>query len=139
MGCVDQVLDGVSLRLAKSSFVGNLEELRDLSNIHLIMVGNLFKPFLLLHQLWQLDVNGGSHCGSKVGWATGDVTEMVVVSESEIVLKVFNSSAKSVEDLDDRAVLLHGDDSKLILFVNPDHEVLVVVVKDSSAGWPVSV
>ena len=35
--------------------------------------------------------------------------------------------------------VLHGDDSKLILLVNPDEESLGVVVENTSAGGPVSV
>jgi len=34
---------------------------------------------------------------------------------------------------------LHGDDSELILLVDPDQESLGVVVEDTSARWPVSV
>jgi hypothetical protein len=34
---------------------------------------------------------------------------------------------------------LHGDDSELVLLVDPDEESLGVVVEDASAGWPVSV
>jgi len=33
---------------------------------------------------------------------------------------------------------LHGDDSELIFFVDPDEESLVVVVEDTSSLWPVS-
>ena len=148
MDSVDHVLDEVSLRLAESSSVGNVEDsvvgLRvlsvDTSDLHLVLVGNVVELLLLLHQLWQVDVHGGSHGGTKVGWARGDVTEMVVVGECDISgLEVLNSSAESVEDFDDTSVLLHGDDSELILLVNPDQEGLVVVVEDTSAGWPVSV
>ena len=65
---------------------------------------------------------------------------MVVVSKLDIsCLEVSNSSAESVENWDDTGVLLHGNDSELILLVDPDQEGLVVVVEDSSAGWPVSV
>ena len=85
-------------------------------------------------------MHGSSHGGTKVGWARGDVTEMVVVGECDISgLEVLNSSAESVEDFDDTSILLHGDDSELILLVDPDQEGLVVVVEDTSAGWPVSV
>ena len=139
---IDHVLDEVSLRLAESSSVGDIEDsvvgLRvlsmDTSNLHLVLVRNVVELLLLLHQLWQVDVHRGSHCGTKVGWARGDVTEMVVVGESDIGgLEVLNSSAESVEDFDDTSVLLHGDDSELILLVNPDQEGLVVVVKDTSS------
>merc|ERR1711881_404078 len=34
--------------------------------------------------------------------------------------------------------LLHGDDSKLILFVDPDKECFGFVVEDSTAFWPVT-
>jgi len=54
-------------------------------------------------------------------------------------LEMSNSSAESVENFDDTRILLHRDDSELILLVNPDKECLGVVVEDSSAGWPVSV
>jgi hypothetical protein len=37
------------------------------------------------------------------------------------------------------STLLHGDDSQLIFFVNPDEERLVVIVEDSTTLWPVSV
>jgi hypothetical protein len=37
------------------------------------------------------------------------------------------------------STLLHGNDSKLILFVNPDEEGLLIVVEDTSALWPFSV
>jgi hypothetical protein len=34
---------------------------------------------------------------------------------------------------------LHGDDSELILFIDPDQESLFLVMEDTSASWPVSV
>ena len=46
--------------------------------------------------------------------------------------------AQSVEDLDDTGILLHGDDSELILLVNPDEESLGIVVEDTSVLWPFS-
>ena len=50
-----------------------------------------------------------------------------------------NSSAESVENFNDTSILLHGDDSELILLVNPDQESLGFVVEDTSARWPVPV
>ena len=65
---------------------------------------------------------------------------MLVMSKLNIsCLEMSNSSAESVKDLDDTGVLLHGDDSELILLVNPDQEGLGVVVENSSSGRPVSV
>jgi len=34
---------------------------------------------------------------------------------------------------------LHGDNSELILFIDPDEECLFLVVINTSSGWPVSV
>jgi len=64
---------------------------------------------------------------------------MLIVRELADGLDVGSSSAKSVEDFEDTSSLLHGDDSELILLIDPDEESLGVVVEDTSAGWPVSV
>jgi len=85
-------------------------------------------------------VDGGSHGGTKVGWARGDVTEMVVVGEFNIGgLEMCNGSAESIENLNDTSSILHGNDSQLILFVDPDEESLGFIMEDTSSGWPVSV
>jgi len=34
---------------------------------------------------------------------------------------------------------LHGNNSKLILFIDPNQEVLLIVMEDTSTIWPVSV
>ena len=64
---------------------------------------------------------------------------MLVVGELGDLLNLGGSTGKSIEDSSNVGSLLHGDDSELILFVNPDKEGLVVVVEDSSARWPVTV
>ena len=84
-------------------------------------------------------MDGSSEGGSQVGWARGDVTEMLIVRELADGLDVSGGSAESVEDLEDTSSLLHGDDSELILLIDPDEESLGVVVEDTSSGWPVSV
>ena len=48
-------------------------------------------------------------------------------------------SAESIEDGLDVSTVLHGDDSELILLVDPDDESLGLVVEDTSARRPVSV
>lgn len=54
-------------------------------------------------------------------------------------LNVCGSSRKSVENSVDISALLHGDDTKLILLINPDEEGLLLVVEDTSAVGPVAV
>lgn len=148
MNSVDHVLDEFFLGFSKSSSVGNVEDTViglgmlsvDTSDLNLVLVSDLVELFLLLHELWQVDVNGSSHSSSKVGWARGDVSKMIIMGKFDVSgLKMSNCSAESVEDFDNAGILLHGDDSELILLVDPDQESLGVVVEDTSARWPVSV
>ena len=55
------------------------------------------------------------------------------------LLDMSASSGESVEDGMEVSSLLHRDDSKLIFFVNPHKEGLIVVVENTSAFWPFSV
>lgn len=54
-------------------------------------------------------------------------------------LNVLGSTAEALEDGTDVGTLLHGDDTKLILFVDPDEESLLSVVEDTSAFGPVAI
>lgn len=64
---------------------------------------------------------------------------MVASGKFTFSLDVSSSSAKSVKDFLDTSTLLHRDNSKLILLIDPDQESLGVIVEDTSARWPVSV
>ena len=55
------------------------------------------------------------------------------------LLNLCGSSSKSREDGSNIGTLLHGNDSELILFVDPDEETLLIVVEDASSFRPVSV
>ena len=50
-----------------------------------------------------------------------------------------SSSGKSSENCSYVCTFLHGYDSKLILFINPNKESFIVIVEDPSSFWPVSV
>ena len=54
-------------------------------------------------------------------------------------LNVCSRAGKSVENSVDVSALLHRDDTKLILFVNPHKEGFFFVVEDTSAIGPVAV
>ena len=43
-----------------------------------------------------------------------------------------------LEDFNDGITLLHGDNTHLIFFVDPDEEVLGVIVEDTTGIWPVA-
>ena len=64
---------------------------------------------------------------------------MVIAGEFADGFNMSGTSAESLENSSDVGIVLHGDDSKLILLVNPDEESLGIVVENTSAIWPVSV
>jgi hypothetical protein len=144
---IDHILNESLLGSSQSSSVGDVEDTiislgmltMDTSDLHEVLSGDLLELLLLLHELWKLDVDGGSEGGSEIRWARGDVTKMLIVGELADGLDVGGSSAESVENFEDTSSWLHGDDSELILLIDPDEESLGVVVEDTSAGWPVSV
>jgi len=139
-------LDELDLVSSESSQVGNIEDTIislgvltvDTSNLDVIFIGDGLVEGLSFHQFWQVDVDGGSQTGSHVGWASRDVTEVLVVGELGFRLDFVGGISESLEDSLDIGALLHRDDSKLILLVNPDEEVLLGVVEDTSSLRPVS-
>ena len=34
---------------------------------------------------------------------------------------------------------MHGDDSQLVLFIDPDEESIVIIVEDAAAGGPITI
>lgn len=64
---------------------------------------------------------------------------MVVVRELSNLFNVGTGSAESVEDGLEISTVLHRDDSKLILLVDPHQESFVLVMEDASAVGPISV
>jgi len=131
---------------SESSQVGDIEDTVvslgvlsvDTSDLYVIFIGDGLVELLVLHQFWQVDVNRSSETSSHVGWAGGNVSEMLVISEFCFLLDLVGTISKSSENLLDVGTLLHGDDSELILFVNPNKEGFGIVVEDTSSLWPVS-
>ena len=64
---------------------------------------------------------------------------MIIVSKLANSFNVRSGSAESLENSCDVRTILHGNDSELILFINPDEEGFVIIVEDTSSLWPVSV
>jgi len=144
---IDHVLDEVLLGSAESSEVGDVENAIvglsvlsvDTSDLNVVLSGDFVESLFVGSKLGELDVDGGTHGGTEVGWAGGDVAEMVVVGELEVLLDLGGGSLESGEDGLDVSSWLHGNDSELVLFVDPNEEGLGVVMEDTSSGWPVSV
>jgi len=84
-------------------------------------------------------VDGSAESSSEVGWARSNVAQVLVMSEFGNLLNCLSSSAESVENCMDICSRLHRDDTKLVLFIDPNKECLGIVVEDTSAGWPVAV
>merc|ERR1712038_960162 len=61
---------------------------------------------------------------------------MLVVGETSLLLNLISGSGESLEDLTDVGSHLHGDDTELILFVNPNEEGLGIVVEDATSLGP---
>ena len=82
-------MDELDLVSSESSQVGDIEDTVislgvlsvDTSDLDLIFVSNGLMEIWVLHELWKVDVNGGSESSSEVGWASRDVTKMLVVGE----------------------------------------------------------
>lgn len=140
------VLDKLDFVSSESSEVGDIEDTVvsfgvlsvDTSDLYVIFVSDGLVEFLVVHQFWQVDVNRSSETSSHVGWAGGNVSEMLVIGEFCFLLNLVGTISKSSENLLDVGTLLHGDNSELILFVNPNKEGFGIVVEDTSSLWPVS-
>ena len=111
----------------------------DTTDLHMVLVGNLLESVLISGKLWELDMDGSTHRGAEVGWARGDVTQMIGMGELGDFLDSGGGTGKTIKDCSDITTRLHGDYSEMILFIDPDEEGLIVVVEDSSARWPVTV
>ena len=111
----------------------------DTSDLDVVFSSDGFESCLVLGELGKSDVDGGAEGGTEVGGAGGDVTKVLVVGELGDLLDAGGGAAESVEDGVDVRAVLHGDNSELVLLVDPDKESLGIVVEDTSARGPVSV
>jgi len=111
----------------------------DTTDLDVVLVSDSLEGGHVLGELGELDVDGGAKGGTEVGGAGGDVTEVLVVGELADGLDVGGGAGKAVEHGVDVGTTLHGDDTELVLLIDPDEESLVVVVEDTTAGGPVAV
>ena len=140
MDTVDHVLDEGCFSIPESSLVrdivGSVIGLRvlsmDSSDLNVEFIGNGVELGLVFSKLWKFDMNRSSQSGTEIGWARGDETEMFVVTELCDLLNSCSGSAESIEDVLNFGSFFHGDNSKLIFFVDPDEESLLIIVEDTS-------
>merc|ERR1719431_2554627 len=92
----------------------------------------------------QVNVDRGPHASTKIGGAGVDVAVLLI--ETEVlaslslngVLDGLDTLGQSAEHFPDISSLLHGDDTELILLVDPDEEGLLCVVEDATTLRPVT-
>jgi len=92
----------------------------------------------------KINVDGSSHASSKIGWAGVDVS--VLLGEGIVLARLgldgitdsLDSTGKTSEDSLDVSSLFHGDDTGLILLIDPHKEGLSVIVEDSTTLGPVT-
>ena len=92
----------------------------------------------------EVNVDRSTHTSSQVGWARVDITEFGGDLEvlARFSLDGFTDSCdtqgKTLENTLDITTLLHGDDTELILLIDPDQEGLGGIVEDTTALGPVT-
>jgi len=150
---IDHGLDELDLRVAKTMLVGNVVGVASLTARLAAGTTGLevegFAPGLqaidgVLGPAGQVNVDGGTHASAQVGGAGVDVAELG--REQEVLARLsldgvtdsLDTPGKTFKDTLDVSTLLHGNDTELILLVDPDQEGLVSVVEDATALGPVA-
>merc|ERR1712223_647807 len=125
---VDAGAAGAALGVAAQYFANLLQSVN----------ASLFSPAL------KINVDGGPHASAEVGGAGVDVAVLLVKAEVlarlllDRLLDGLDTLGEPGEDLLNISSLLHGDDTELILLVDPDEEGLVPVVEDTTSLGPVT-
>merc|ERR1712018_962732 len=89
-------------------------------------------------------VDGGPHASAQVGGAGADVSVLlgagVVLASLSLdgISDSLDAAGKTSKDTLDISSLLHGDDARLVLLVDPHEEGLGVIVEDATALGPVT-
>merc|ERR1712154_339694 len=91
-----------------------------------------------------VSVNRGTHTSSKVGGARVD--ESILLRKSKVlaafsldrVSDSLDTTSKTLKDTLDISSLLHGDNSHLIFFIDPEKEGLGIIVEDTTTLRPVT-
>merc|ERR1719362_247032 len=92
----------------------------------------------------QVNMDRGSHTSTKIGGAGMNVSILGIKAEVlsgllfDTVSNCLDTSSKPLKDTLDISSLLHGNDSELILLIDPDKECLGIIMEDTSALRPVT-
>jgi len=150
---VNHDLDQLNLGVSETVLVGDVISVSSLTARFSAGSTGLDSEFLasclefvnsLLSVSGKINVDGSSHASSKIGWARVDVS--VLLGEGIVLARLgldgisdsLDSTGKTSEDSLDVSSLFHGDDTGLILLIDPHKEGLGVIVEDSTTLGPVT-
>ena len=106
------------------------------SYLEVVFAGDLLELGKVGGELGHLNVHGRTDSGTQVGGAEGEEAEAVVVREGDTLLNVVHRLHQTAVHFLKVASHLHGDQTKVVLFVTPNQEGFVVVVVDTTASGP---
>jgi len=150
---INHGLDQFNLGVAKTMLVGDVISVTSLASrfsagstgLNLqFLASNLELLDTLLGPSGEVNMDGGSHASTEVGGAGVDVT--VLLGQSVVLARLgldglldgLDTAGEAGEDSLDVAALLHGDDTGLVLLIDPEKEGLGVIVEDSTTLGPVT-
>jgi len=150
---VNHDLDQLDLRVSKTVLVGDVISVSSLATRFSAGSTGLDSELLasglelvnsLLGVAGEVNVDGGSHASTEVGGAGVDVA--VLLGQSVVLARLsfdaisdgLDTACEASEDSLDIASLLHGDDTGLVLLIDPHKEGLGVIVEDSTTLGPVT-
>merc|ERR1711963_794968 len=150
---IDHGLDELNLRVSKTMLVGNVVGVSSLATrfttgttgleTHAVAPG-LQSINGVLGPAGEVNVDGGAHASAQVGGARVNIAEfggdLEVLARFSLdrVSDSLDTPGKTLEDTLDITALLHGNDTELILLVDPDKESFVLVVENTTAFGPVT-
>merc|ERR1719356_1046486 len=150
---VNHDLDQLDLRVAQTVLVGDVIGVTSLASRFTagstgldseLFASNLQFVDTLLGPSGEVNMDRGSHASTEVGGAGVDVAVLLRVGVVfarlglDGLLDGLDTAGKAGEDSLDVAALLHGDDTGLVLLVDPEKEGLGVIVEDSTTLGPVT-
>jgi len=150
---VNHDLDKLDLGVAKTMLVGDVISVTSLATRLASGTSGLDSELLasslqlvntLLGPAGKVNVDRSSHTSTKIGGAGVDITVTGIQSKVlsrlglDRVTNSLDTTGQTFKDTLDVATLLHGDDSGLILLIDPEQEGLGLIVEDTSALGPVT-
>jgi len=150
---INHGLDELNLRVSKTVLVGNVIGVSSLAARFTTGTTGLethtVAPSLqsingVLGPSGKVNVDGGTHASAQVGGAGVNVAEfgrdLEVLARFSLdgVSDSLDTPGEAFENTLDITALLHGNDTELILLVDPDKESFVLVVENTTALGPVT-